>query len=151
MIFTDIINDVIYPVVLYLIIGTAGIGGAVYSRRYRKTLKSSAKYSVGTVEGYKTYLRRHGRFIERYRDITVICTPPDSVEPIRYIITTQGHFTFRYRWVKQVRLTFPETGAPLLPEDVAQLSFDGIAGIIAGGLLLLMAAALLIGHILEID
>ncbi|MBO4866658.1 MAG: hypothetical protein J5582_08825 [Ruminococcus sp.] len=148
MIFADIKNDVIYPVLLGLMFGVAGIVGAVYSRRYKKELKKTARYAVGTVEGYRTYLGRQGRFIVRYRDITVVCTPPDSDTPERIIITTQGHFTFRYRWVKQVRLTFPENGAPLLPEDVAQLKFDSIAGLIAGGLLLLMALYVVIGHIL---
>ena len=38
-----------------------------------------------------------------------------------------------------------------LEEDVAPLGFDGVAGLIAGGLLMLMAAALLIGHILGVD
>ncbi|SEK75713.1 hypothetical protein [Ruminococcus albus] len=148
MIFADLEKDVIYPVLLCLIIGTAGIFGAVYSRRYKKVLKKTARYAVGEIRGYRSYLKRHGRFIERYRDITAVCTPPDSDTPERYIITTQGHFTFRYRWVKQVRLTFPEKGAPLLPEDVAQLKFDSIAGLIAGSMFLLMALCVVIGHIL---
>ncbi len=151
MILADVINDVIYPVLLCVMFGAGGFISALHSRKYKKLLKRSAKYAVGTVEGYKTYLGRQGRFIVRCRDITVVCTPPDSDGPIRYIITTQGHFTFRYRWVKQVRLTFPQNSAPLLPEDVAQFGFDGIAGLIAGGLLLLMGAALLIGHILGLD
>ena len=142
--FSDVLHEIIFPALVCFVFGAAGIIGAVISRKAKKELKNTAVYVSGKVIGYKSYRNGYGRFVERKRDITVVCVPPDSAEEARYTITTSGHFTFKYRWVKNVRLTFPKNGAPLLPEDVGQLSFNSIAGLIAGGALILTGLAFVI-------
>ena len=141
---SDVLHEIIFPALVCFVFGAAGVIGAVISRKAKKELKQTAVYVSGKIIGYKSYRNGYGRLVERKRDITVVCVPPDSDEEARYTITTSGHFTFKYRWVKNVRLTFPKNGAPLLPEDVGQLSFNSIAGLIAGGALILTGLAFVI-------
>ncbi|MBR0528831.1 MAG: hypothetical protein IJJ76_03575 [Ruminococcus sp.] len=148
---SDVLYEVIFPALVYFVLGAAGIIGAVISRKAKKELKQTAVYVSGKVIGYKSYRNGYGRFVEHKRDITVVCVPPDSAEEAQYTITTCGHFTFKYRWVKNVRLTFTKNGAPLLPEDVGQLSFNGIAGLIAGGVLILTALAFVICYVFRVE
>lgn len=146
----DTFMHTLFPALIYGFFGIMGIFYASLSRSTRRAIKHFGTVAEGEVTGYRSYVKGHGRWRIRYRDITVVCLPPNKMEPVNYIITTSGHFTFLYRWRKKAKLTFVADDRPLLPEDVRQLSFDGVAGLIAGIILLLMAICAIAGYIAEI-
>ena len=142
---SNLVYDVLFPALIYGVFGIMGIICASRARSARRAIRKNAVFAEAQVTGYSSYIARNGRFRVRCRDVTVVCTPPQHRDNIRFIITTQGHFTFRYRWVKRVRLSFLPDGTPVLPEDKAQLGFDGTAGFVAGILLLLFALLAVVG------
>ena len=46
--FSDVLYEVIFPALIYLVLGAAGIIGAVISRKAKKELKQTARRKCGT-------------------------------------------------------------------------------------------------------
>lgn len=115
-----ILSQIVLPLLFYGFATYFALYTAVQAIKALRGFKRDGVIVGAEVEDLSEKLRTRCGFTEKVYYVTLICTPPNSDEPIRYILSTNHRKGKRYAKLKHTEVCFlsKEDNAPVLFEEL---------------------------------